>query len=105
MGGHFDYNQCRVREIAEDIQRLIATNADETLNEWGEKKGRQYPPEIIERFKEAAHTLEQAADMAQRVDYLVSGDDGNESFLTRWQKEVRDSWSNAVDRRCEPDAQ
>ena len=93
-GGHFDHNQYRIREIAEDIERLIANNDDETLNEWGAKKGRQYPPEIIERFKEAAHTLEQAADMAQRVDWLVSGDDGDESFLTRWKKEVRDSWSN-----------
>lgn len=94
-GGHFGYNQYRVREIAEDIQQLIVNNDDETLDEWGEKNGRQYPPEIIERFKEAAHTLEQAADMSQRVDWLVSGDDGEESFLRRWGEEVRDSWSNA----------
>jgi hypothetical protein len=27
--------------------------------------------------------------MAQRVDWLVSDDDGEESFMTRWDREVR----------------
>lgn len=93
-GGHFEYNQYRVREIAEGIERLIATNDDETNNEWGERKGYGFPPGVIERFKEAAHTLNQAADMAQRVDWLVSGDDSEDSFLSRWDKEVRPYWAN-----------
>ncbi len=92
-GGHFEYSQYRVREIAEDIERLIASNDDETLDEWGQRKGRGYPPEIVDRFREAAHTLERAADMAQRVDWLVSGDDGPESFMKRWDKEVRPPWT------------
>lgn len=91
-GGHFEYNQYRVREIAEDIERLIANNDDETKNEWGERKGYGFSPDIIERFKEAAHTLYQAADMTQRVDWLVSGDDGEGSFFARWEKEVRPYW-------------
>ena len=94
-GGHFDYSQFRVREIAEDIERLIASNDDQTKDEWGERRGRGYPPEIIAKFREAAHTLERAADMAQRVDWLVSGDDGEECFLRRWQKEVRPQWVNS----------
>lgn len=87
-GGHFEYNQYRIREIAEDIEQLIATNGQLDEDGWG----RNYPPEIIERFKEAAHTLERAADMAQRVDWLVSGDDGPDSFIRRWNLEVRDPW-------------
>jgi hypothetical protein len=93
-GGHFEYGQYRIREIAEDIERLIATNDDKTPDEWGSPKGDGYHPEIIEKFKEAAHTLERAADMAQRVDWLVSGDDGEDSFMRRWEKEVRHSWPN-----------
>lgn len=93
-GGYFEYNQHRVREIAEDIERLIATNNDETLNDYGDRKGRAYSPEIIARFQEAVHTLNQAADMAQRVDWLVSDDDGPESFLKRWKKEVRSYWND-----------
>ena len=96
-GGHFDYNQHRVREIAEDIDRLIVTNDDTTKNEWGERKGYGFRPEIIERFKEASHTLNQAADMAQRVDWLASGDDGEDSFMRRWDKEVRDYFENITE--------
>jgi hypothetical protein len=40
--------------------------------------------------------------MAQRVDWLVSGDDGEESFMRRWEKEVRPSWQN--DERIRGDA-
>jgi len=56
----------------------------------------QLRAETIEKFREAAHTLRQAAEMAQRVDWLVSGDDGEDSFMRRWEKEVRHSWQNAI---------
>lgn len=91
-GGYFDYNQYRVEQIAEDIEHLIEINDDETKDEWGDTKGYGFRPEIIERFKEAAHTLRQAAEMAKRVDWLVSCDDGEDSFMSRWDKEVRPYW-------------
>jgi hypothetical protein len=31
--------------------------------------------------------------MAQRVDWLLSGDDGEDSFLLRWDEEVRAYWN------------
>jgi len=83
-GGHFDYKQYNIEEIADEIEEMIASN--------DEARGEGYPPEIIERFKEAAYTLRQAAEMAQRVDWLVSCDDGEESFMRRWDKEVRPYW-------------
>lgn len=83
-GGHFDYNQYRCQDMAGDI--------DESLDEWGDRKGRGYPSEIIEKFREASHALRQAGEMAQRVDWLVSGDDGYDSFLERWEEEVRLCW-------------
>lgn len=88
-GGHFDHPQWHIHEAAEDIERLIATNDDKTPNEWGDPKGRGYPPAIIAKFREAAHTLHQAAEMLQRVDWLVSDDDGPETFMERWESEVR----------------
>ncbi len=91
-GGHFDYAQYRINDIAVEIDEVIESNDDQTPNEWGEKKGNEYSPAIIEKFKEAAHTLRQAAEMAQRVDWLLSGDDGEDSFLSRWDKEVREDW-------------
>ena len=61
---------------------------DKTLNEWGYCCGKGYDKEIIEKFKLAVHTLRKAAIMAQRVDWLVSGDDGEDSFHRRWDEEL-----------------
>lgn len=84
-GGHFDYKQYTCENIADEIDRLIASNGKPNENGFVH----EYPLDIIERFKEAAHTLRQAGEMAQRVDWLVSGDDGEDSFRKRWEKEVR----------------
>jgi hypothetical protein len=91
-GGHFDYQQYRIEDIARSIDELIESNDNDSVNEYSDRLGFKYPHEIIEKFKETSHTLRQAADMAQRVDWLVSGDNGEDSFLTRWEKEVRPYW-------------
>jgi hypothetical protein len=87
-GGHFDYAQYRIEDIARGIEELIESNDDESLNEWGDRRGRGYSVETIEKFKIAVDTLRKAAIMAQRVDWLVSGDDGEDSFHRRWDKEL-----------------
>lgn len=87
-GGHFDYNQYRISEIADEITRFIETNDDTTMDTWGGTRGRQFPPEVIARFREAAYVLTRAREMAQRVDWLVSGDDGIENFIKRWDESV-----------------
>lgn len=92
-GGHFEYQQYQIENVAREIDRLIESNDDQSLDQYAFKRGRGYPPEIIEKFREAAHVLRQGAEMAQRIDWLVSGDDAEESFLKRWEKEVRDSWA------------
>ena len=91
-GGHFDYKHYQIDDIAFEIDEMIASNDDETLDQYGERRGYGYTAEVIEKFKEASHTLRQAAEMAQRIDWLVSGDDGEESFMRRWQDEVRPYW-------------
>ena len=89
-GEYFDYKQYRIEDIAVGIDEVIEANDDETLNECGQRRGNGYPPEVIEKFREAAHTLRQAAEMAQRIDWLLSGDDDESSFLRRWDIKVRD---------------
>ena len=81
--------QHRINDIAAEIDELINSNDNDNKDRFGEEIGRFYNPDIIEKFMEASHCLKQAAEMAQRVDYLVSGDDGEESFRSRWKKEVR----------------
>ena len=87
-GGHFEYDQYRIGRIIDDIQELIDSNDDESLNDFGYKRGRGYAPETIARFKAAVFTLHKAQIMAQRVDWLVSGDDGEDSFHQRWNEEL-----------------
>lgn len=88
-GGHFDYTQFRMEEIADEIDRLVGQNESTEKDSFGEDIGRHYSPEVIARFRETAHTIRQAQEMAQRIDWLVSDDDGEESFMTRWDSEVR----------------
>ena len=87
-GGHIGYHQHRLTDIAFEIEELIAMNNCEALDRFGEKIGNGYPPEVIEKFEEAVHTLRQSAEMVQRIDYLLSGDDGQDTFLRLWQEEV-----------------
>ncbi len=87
-GGHFDYAQYVIEDIASSIDNLIKTNTSKELDSFGQEMGRNYPADIITKFDEARKTLRLAASMAQRVDWLVSGDDGEDSFKKRWMDEV-----------------
>ena len=83
-GGHFNYKQYEIRHIADEIEHLIITNDSEEKDEYGYTKGRHYTPETIAKFHEALATLRRAEIMAQRIDWLVSGDDGEDCFHSRW---------------------
>lgn len=88
-GGAFEYKQNYIREIVEVIECLIRDNNSKEKNEYGDVIGRNYPDEVIERFKEAAITLRRAAIMAQRIDWLVCDDDGVKSFTEQWDEELK----------------
>lgn len=47
-----------------------------------------YSPETIAKFKETIVALRTAAVMAKRVDFLLAGDDGEETFHERWEQEL-----------------
>ena len=87
-GGHFPGNY-HIGEIAREIEELIRSNNDTELNEWGTPRGYFYPPEIIKEFKKAVKLLKQADVYVHRIDYLVSGDDGEESFLRRLKEDLK----------------
>jgi hypothetical protein len=74
--------------LQEALRNSLLSNDDESLNEWGDRRGHGYNPETIEKFKLAVDSLRIAATMAQRIDWLVSGDDGEESFHRRWDEEL-----------------
>jgi hypothetical protein len=104
-GGAFDYNQYKIGYIADQIDEVIVKNGvektpeelkDESWRdpEWYEKYPEdkfhyKYPDEVIEKMKEAVKSLKIAQEYAQRVDWLLSGDDGEESFLSRLEENLK----------------
>ena len=89
-GGSFDYSQNSIKEIADYIQTVIDTNNDMTPDRFGYPRGRQYSPEVIAKLKDAVKHLRIAYVYAQRVDWLLSDDDGEESFLQHLEEELKE---------------
>lgn len=94
-GGHFDYNQHHIREIADSVENTIRNNGKKIkypkhyeIEDWENTHHYEYPPEVIEKFKEGLDILRKAEIYAQRIDWLVSGDDGEESFLKRLKEDL-----------------
>ena len=83
-GGTFDANQYVLSDIADDIERLIAGNS--IKNDWG--YSRDFSNETLEKFEETVIQLKIASNMVHRVDWLVAGDDGEDTFHTKWDTEV-----------------
>jgi len=67
---------------------LILDNDSEELDRYGDRKGCHFSPETIEEFKRGLLILRQAHVYAQRIDWLVSGDDGEDSFHRRLQNDL-----------------
>jgi hypothetical protein len=103
-GGAFEYNQYKIGYIADQIEETVIKNGVEKTpeeikddwhnDEWYEKYPEdkfhyKYPDEVIEKMKEAVKALKIAQVYAQRVDWLLSGDDGEESFLSRLEDELK----------------
>jgi hypothetical protein len=91
-GGTFEYKQNYLLDIVDKIRELIANNNIE--DEFGSV--RNYSKETIEKFNETIYTSLQAYEMVRRVDWLLAGDDGEDDFHERWNKEVRTPY-NATD--------
>lgn len=87
-GGYFDYNQYNIARIADDVDGLIRNNEVTELDEYGDTRGRNYSLEVITKFQAALKLLRAAEVYAQRIDWLVSGDDTEESFLQRLEEDL-----------------
>ena len=103
-GGAFDYTQYSIIMIADEIEKEIERNGrpktrDELKYEgWKDDEWyKKYPEdlnhykhsdEVIEKFKEGVEILRKAHVYAQRIDWLLSGDDGEETFIKRLKEEI-----------------
>jgi hypothetical protein len=105
-GGAFDYNQYKIGYIVDQIEETVIKNGVEKTPEdlkeegwrdpdWYKKYPEdlfhyKYPDEVIEKMKEGIEVLKRAQIYAQRIDWLLSGDDGEESFLRRLEDELNE---------------
>ena len=87
-GGHFQYKQWEIGNIADEIEQLIIDNDSEELNEYGDQIGYHDSKETMAEFRKAFIILRQAHIYVQRIDWLVSGDDGEDSFHRRLKDEL-----------------
>ena len=99
-GGRFEYNQYRIRDISDEIDSIIRKQgkvipknerreSKEYLEQYPDDEYYyNYPDDIIESFKDGYKALRIAEIYAQRIDWLVSDDDGEESFRERLKEEL-----------------
>ena len=104
-GGTFDYNQRRIRDIADRVEYEISKSGtpktERELKDEGWFRGREwyekypedlnhykYSDEVIAEFKKGYEILRKAEIYAQRMDWLFAGDDGEESFIERLKEEL-----------------
>lgn len=108
-GGHFEYVQYKIgdiycsieeyiygREIDEDdIERYIEEHyfSEEEIayirkHHHTIPNRYEFSEETLAAFKKAVHILKQAEIYAQRIDWLLCGDDGEENFHRRLKEEL-----------------
>lgn len=81
-GGHFDDNSYiyyRVDNFADELEIEIERN--EISNEWNHCYG--FPPEVISVLQKSLPEIRRVAKLMKHIDYLYSGDYGEDTFLKR----------------------
>lgn len=83
-GGHFDYVQHRLHDVADQIRLLIECNNVPDEYDYC----RNYSEQTINAFILGLKKVEEAEVFIQRIDWLVCGDDGEDDFMSRLMEEL-----------------
>ncbi len=83
-GGFFDYKQYEIEYLADQLRTLRETHDQPDYSGFAYN----FTPETINEFIEAERRLREAAVYVQRIDWLVSGDDGQETFHERLKEDL-----------------
>jgi hypothetical protein len=78
-GGHFDYNQYHIQDIIEKLESHL--NGTVPFYE-------DYSQETLDEFKNGLELLKKAYVYSQRIDWLLSADDGESTFHRRLKEEL-----------------
>lgn len=94
-GGTFDYQQFRLQDIAERIQEEIDHN--HIRPEWcsaDDWNGQKWTDKTIAEFRKAIKLLYKAQVYAHRIDWLLAGDDGEDTFHERLKEDLEKNNDN-----------
>lgn len=83
-GGHFDYVQHNLDDVVEEMNRLIYKNS--SPNEYG--YANNFSQETLNEFVNTIRAVKLARVYVQRVDWLVSGDDGENTFHEKLKEDI-----------------
>jgi hypothetical protein len=87
-GGKWNYVQHRLSEVYEDMERWVENNGSQQRDDWDDLMYDNYSPDAVRAILLAAKLTRLAQKAIHRVDHLHCGDDGEESFLKKWEKEI-----------------
>lgn len=73
-GGHFDYNQYRINDAVEQLEKDLSDP---------ESYANSMDQDILESLTLCLLRLKEASIRLHRADWLLSGDDGEESYRKR----------------------
>jgi len=85
-GGHFEYDEFRMHHIAEQIDFEIQNN-DLPDPQYGQTNG--YSKEVLYYMQYTRDTLEHSYKLTKNLDYLLSGDIGEDGYLERVKNELQ----------------
>lgn len=84
-GGRFNYTQYKITEAADDLEIAIGKNGTKDDRAFW----RSLSPESKREIKKGLKILRKANVYLTRMDWLFSGDDGEESFLARLEEDLK----------------
>jgi len=87
-GGAFNYGQFRISDIVDVIEDEIYHNESIEEDEWGSRRGKHFNEETIAEFKKGVELLKMAQIYAHRIDWLISADDGENTFHERLKEDL-----------------
>jgi len=87
-GGHFDYVQIKLEDIVQEIRNIVENNDSNELNEYGDRIGKGFHEETLGELMTGATFIMLASKYIRRIDYLLSGDDGEDTFHARLREDI-----------------
>jgi len=97
-GGHFNdcgYEYYKVAQFADELEQEILNNGREGTTENGYEWYPNHDLDVIDVLEEQIPKLRKMAEIMHHIDYLYSGDIGDDSFLLRI-KEVEAKYNDPI---------